>query len=60
MIALTDINETSSADLSKTKISDAYPNPFVNETSISVVINEQSNASLIIYDMQGEQIKNID
>lgn len=36
-----------------------YPNPFINATTITFEIEERSQASLVIYDLQGREIRTL-
>ena len=54
---ITGIDKTSFTEISTTGISDSYPNPFTDETAISVMINQSTEATLTIFNMQGEQVK---
>ncbi len=47
------------ADLSKTQLSDAYPNPFETTTQFSVNIPAEQNVTINLYDNMGNKVMDI-
>lgn len=47
----------SQTNISRTKTSKAYPNPFIDQVAISYSLAEKSEVQLSIFDLQGRQLK---
>jgi hypothetical protein len=56
---ITSISQKKESQTSGSSLSQNYPNPFVNNTTIEFDIDKYRQVSLIIYDLSGKQVKTL-